>query len=134
MYTRHDEVPVFQYRQGEVDAVHYNLVQVALKRLDGEIRLAIPRLKHLDLILQKDAWIIVDRVLNDVPVAAWTDFEVAGRDNVHKPIKCRIRTYHTAAHMILERTLEAMDLLLGEQLSELAGGDEDATVIELKKD
>ena len=55
MYTRHDEVPVFEYRDGVIDAVHYNTVQTAFKKLGDEIRLQIPGLKTLDLILQRDA-------------------------------------------------------------------------------
>lgn len=118
MYTRHNEVPLFSRRQGQLDALYFNHVLVALRRRGPSIRFAIPRLKHLDLILQKDAWIIVDRVLNDVPVAAWTDFETEGRASLHEPIKCEIRTYHAMASGILKRTLEAMELLLGEELAD----------------
>lgn len=118
MYTRHNEVPLYDRRPGKLEALYFNHVQVALKRRGPSIRFAIPRLKHLDLILQKDAWIIVDRVLNDVPVAAWTDFETEGRASLHEPIRCEIRTYHAMAHGILRRTLEAMELLLGEELAD----------------
>lgn len=124
MYTRHDEVPVLGSRAGKVDALYYNHVQTALKRLgdthlaDSQMRLQIPGLKHLDLILQKDAWIIVDRVLNDYPIAAWTNFETEHRDSLHEAIVCEIRLFHYAASMILKRTLEAMEILLGEALRE----------------
>lgn len=117
MYTRLDEIPVYATRNGELPAIYYNHVQVALKRLGDSIRMDIPKLKHLDLILQKDAWIIVDRVLNDIPIAAWTDFQARHRDNLHEPVKCRVRLYHAHAPMILKRTLEAMDLILGEELA-----------------
>jgi len=124
MYTRHDEVPELTSRDGKVDALYYNHVQTALKRLSdhhtgaNEIRLTIPKLKHLDLVLQKDAWIIVDRVLNDFPIAAWTNFQAGHRDSLHEPILCEIRLFHYAASMILKRTLEAMEILLGEALKE----------------
>lgn len=124
MYTRHDEVPELGSRAGKVDALYYNHVQTALKRLsdhhlaDNQIRLKIPRLKHLDLILQKDAWIIVDRVLNDYPIAAWTNFKTEHRHSLHEPILCEIRLFHYAASMILKRTLEAMEILLGDALKE----------------
>ena len=124
MYTRHIEVTVLSSRAGKVDALYYNHVQTALKRLrdthqgDSQIRLVIPVLKHLDLILQKDAWIIVDRVLNDYPIAAWTTFQTEHRDSLHEPITCEIRLFHYAANMILKRTLEAMETLLGEALRE----------------
>ena len=70
LYTRHDEVPQLGSRAGKVNANYYNHVQTALKRLGNQIRLRIPKLKHLDLILQKDAWIVVDITLNDIPVVA----------------------------------------------------------------
>jgi hypothetical protein len=132
LYTRHDEVPQLSSRPGKVNALYYNHVQTALKRLGNQIRLKIPKLKHLDLILQKDAWIIVDTVLNDVPVLAWTRFETEARDSLHEPIHCEIRFFHFAASMVLNRTLEAMELMLGEALEgELPNGKSD--VLPFKK-
>lgn len=118
MYTRLGNIPILELRDSQIDALYYNHVQVALKRLGSSIRYRIPKLKHLDLILESDAWIIVDRVLNDVPVAAWTDFETQSRANLHQPIACKLRLYHANAQMILERTLDAMEMLLGEQLTD----------------
>ncbi|MDZ7661906.1 hypothetical protein [Thiohalophilus sp.] len=132
MYRRLDDVPVFEYRDGELPAIYYNDVQVALKRLGEDLRFAIPRLKHLDLILQKDAWIIVDRVLNDVPVVAWTDFQTAHRSSLHEPIPCRIRLYHMHGPLVMSRTLEAMELILGEMLADHAPPD-DASIAPIKK-
>ena len=133
LYTRHDELPQLSARAGKVDALYYNHVQTALKQLGNQIRLTIPKLKHLDLIIQKDAWIIVDTVLNDVPVVAWTNFEIKGRESLHEPIQCEIRFFHYAASMILNRTLEAMELMLGEELEqELHKNKSD--VLPIKKD
>jgi hypothetical protein len=132
LYTRHDEVPQLASRKGKVKALYYNHVQTALKSLGPQIRLKIPKLKHLDLIIQKDAWIIVDTVLNDIPVVAWMNFETEHRDNLHEPIQCEIRFFHFAASMVLNRTLEAMELMLGEQLAELLS-DDSTTVIPFKK-
>lgn len=132
MYRRLDSVPVFEYRDGELPAHYYNDVQVALKRLGEDLRFAIPRLKHLDLILQKDAWIIVDRVLNDVPVVAWTDFQAAHRNSLHEPIPCQIRLYHMHGPLVMTRTLEAMELILGEMLANHAPSDE-ANIAPIRK-
>jgi len=118
LYTRHDEIPQLSARPGKVSANYYNHVQTALNRLGDQIRLRIPKLKHLDLIIQKDAWIIVDIVLNDVPVAAWTKFEIKGRSSLHVPIQCEVRFFHYAASIVLNRTLEAMELMLGEALQQ----------------
>lgn len=131
LYTRHNEVPVLRQHDSQVAANYYNHVQIALNRLGQQIRFRIPRLKHLDLILQKDAWIVVDRVLNDYPIVAWTDFEAGHRKNLHEPINCHIRYFHAAATMIKVRTLEAMELLLGEELADRVSNNqfEEANVI-----
>jgi hypothetical protein len=132
MYSRLDDVPVYARRQGSINANYYNHVQVALKRLGDEIRLRIPKLKHLDLILQKNAWIVVDRVLNDVPVVAWTDFEVLHRESLHEPIACQIKYYHANAALIMRRTLQTMDTIINEELAAMRP-DEESGVIEFKK-
>lgn len=118
MYSRLDDVPVYESFQTEVNATHFNHVLRALSKLGDSIRFSIPRMKHLDLILEKSAWIIVDRALNDVPIAAWTDFQIAHRDNIHQPIRCTQKLYHAHARLILDRSLEAMELMLGEMLPE----------------
>jgi len=120
MYSRLDDMPVYESYSTTVKAIHFNHVQHALNKLGESIRFSIPRMKHLDLILEKRAWIIVDRVLNDVPIAAWTDFQTSNRDNIHQPIRCTQKLFHIHAELILDRSLEAMELLLGEILP---GGD-----------
>ena len=132
MYSRLDEVPVYESYPTEMDATHYNHVQYALNHISDSIRLQIPRLKHLDLILEKQAWIIVDRVLNDIPVAAWTNFETGQRDNLHQPIRCEQRLYHIHARMILNHTLEAMELMLGESLQNFQPNSE-ASITDIHK-
>lgn len=119
MYTRHDEVPVFEYQGAQIAAVHYNTVQTAFKRLGEEIRLSIPKLRTLDLILQRDAWVVVDSALGDIPIAAWTNFDAGHREALHTPVPCQLRLYHANGAMIITRVLEAMELLLGERLTEL---------------
>jgi hypothetical protein len=118
-YTRHNEIQVLDKWHDKVDANYFNQVQTALKRIGTQIRFRIPKLNHLDLIVQEDAWIVVDRVLNDMPVVAWTDFEAEGRDNLHEPVDCEIRLFHFAARMVLNRTLNAMQTTLGEALAEM---------------
>lgn len=131
-YNRHNEVPLLHHREGKVEAHYYNEVQTALKNFGKQIRFPIPKLKHLDLILQKNAWIVVDRALSDFPVLAWTDFQTEGRNSLTEPVECEIRIFHYAASMILRRTLEAMDLMLGEQLASVIN-DEKADIIPFKR-
>jgi hypothetical protein len=129
MYTRLRDIPILELRDTRIDALYFNHVQVAHKRLGSSIRYRIPELKHLDLILEPHAWIIVDRVLNDIAVAAWTDFEAQGRTSLHEPISCKLRLYHANANMILKRTLDAMEIMLGEQLMNGDNSDNDVSVV-----
>lgn len=127
LYQRHTEVPVLARSNTTIDANHYNHVQIALKQLGQQIRIRLPKLRTLDLILQKDVWVVVDTALNDIPIIAWTEFQVHHRESLHESIKCELRTWHTAADMIRERTLEAMELILGEELADKLP--DDASVI-----
>jgi len=128
MYTRHLEIDTLATRAGrKVDAEYYNHVQAALKKLGPEIRFRL--MKHLDLIVQKDAWIVVDRVLNDMPVVGWMNFDVAHRETLHEPVECEVRFWHAAASMIMKQTLEIMDLMVGEELAELEKDEEGVRIL-----
>ena len=132
LYNRQNEVPVMTARQGKVEANHYNHVLTAMKRLGPELRFRIPKLKHLDLILQKDAWVVVDRALSDYPILCWTDFQTEDRANLHEPIACEIRIFHYCASMILKKTINAMEMLLGEELAKRKP-DDDFSVLPFNK-
>ena len=59
------------------------------------------------------------------------NFRIKHRTALHEPIECEARFFHFAASMILKRTLEAMELVLGEELSEQMP--DDSAIIPLKK-
>ena len=132
LYNRHNEVSVLTARQSKVEATHFNHVQTAMKRLGPELRFRIPKLKHLDLIIQKDAWIVVDIALSDFPILCWTDFKTEHRENLHEPIVCEVRIFHFAASMILKKTINAMEMLLGEELAKREP-DDDFSVLPFNK-
>jgi len=121
MRTRLDDLPVFEIQRLTVRAVDYNLVQIALKRLGAPLHIELPRLRTLELILEKDSWIVIDRALNDIPVLAWLDFDMQQRSSLHEPIPCQRRTYHTHALLIVDKVIEAMHLILGERLGKEQG-------------
>ena len=122
MYQRHLTVPALMSRKRRIEAGYYNHVQIAIKRLGEGVRLKLPKLKTLELILQPDAWIVVDNAFNDVPVIAWLGFEVSHRENIHEAIPCELRLYHAHASIIQRRVLEGMELLLGEALQQAEDG------------
>lgn len=130
MRSRLDDLPVFETRHVNVRAEDFNLVYIALKRLGSPLRVELPRLRTLDLVLEKDAWIVVDRSLNDIPVVAWIDFNVSHRQTLHEPVACERRTYHTHALLIIDKVFEAMHLILGEKLEAVSpAGSEAVTPI-----
>jgi hypothetical protein len=116
MRTRLDELPVFETRRLSIRAEDYNLVHIALKRLGNPIRFELPRLRTLDFILEKDAWIVA----------------VAHRQNLHEPVACERRTYHTHALLIVDKVFEAMHLLLGERIDALPSSSNE-TIVAIKK-
>ncbi len=120
MYQRHNEVPIYATRDSRVEADQYNHVASALHQ-HKELRLPLPGLRNLALILQRDAWVVVDASLEDLPVLAWCDFQHV-RSQLHQPVPCRLRYYHAHAGMLLKRVLEAMVLLLDERKTLPEGG------------
>ncbi|HEY9164279.1 MAG TPA: hypothetical protein VIN57_06680 [Magnetovibrio sp.] len=126
MYTRHNEVPTLSTWPDKIAAAHYNVVHRALIHRPQGIRLSLPGLKTLELILQQDAWIIVDRAFNDIPVAAWTNIVADRNRALSDPVSCELRFFHGHAAMITKQVLNLMDQLLSEQLKE---GDETHQVI-----
>lgn len=112
-----DDIPVYESIQSSVSAEHFNLVQIALKRLGNPIRLELPKMRTLDFLLDEETWIIIDRSLNDIPVMAWLDFKAKDR-GLHEPLNCTLNLYHAHANIIHPRVIEAMTLLLGEQLTD----------------
>lgn len=133
MRTRLDNIPVYDTRECMIRVQDYNLVRIALKRLGSPIRIEIPNLRTLDFILEDDLWVIVDRSLNDVPVIAWLDFKDKDRESLHEDFPCERRTYHTHAMIIIDKALEALQLLLGEMLDEKKE-EESASVLQFKAD
>lgn len=106
MKSRLEDLPTFDTRRVTVKAIHYNLVQVALKRLGTPLRFVLPTLNTLDLHLEKDAWIVVDTSLSDIPVMAWVDFDATQRTSLHKDIPCTLKIYHSHAGLLIQQIME----------------------------
>lgn len=129
MKSRLHDVPILREIPTTLRANHYNTVRLALLRLGRPLRVELEGLRHLDMLLDDDAWICVDRTLNDVPVMAWTDFQ-HGRLGLTDPVACRLRFYHAHAGIIINTALETVDRVLsGHLASENAGGPHDVKVL-----
>jgi len=103
--ARLNELPAYHRTLATIDATHFNLVRLALLRLEQPLRIALPHLRGLDFLIEPDAWVCVDRTLNDVPVVAWVDFVSAGRASLVAPIDCQLWSYHSHGEMIVDAIL-----------------------------
>ena len=117
MESRLREVPALKVMDSVVAAKHYNRVRLALARLEDPLRFPLPHLRGLDMLLSREEWICVDRTLNDLPVLAWTDFQVQGRTALHAPVSCRLRFYHAYAGLIVGTLLQDVSVILAERLN-----------------
>lgn len=133
MNWRLDDLPVYETTETSISAVTFNLVQIAFNRLGELVEIPLTGLRNFELILSRDAWIVVDHDLNHIPVLAWTDFQSEGRSTLHESVPCRLKTYHMQATAILERVSTFMEKELEKRLSELHTSCEIENVIPLKK-
>jgi hypothetical protein len=76
---------------------------------------------------------VVDHDMNDIPILAWTDFQVEGRSALHEPIPCQLKTYHMHAKVILERVSEFMGQELAVRIAALQNACEIENVTPLRK-
>ncbi len=116
MDKRLAQMPIMAQRAETIDASIYNIWRRARTRWGSPIRLALPELKHIDLVLSDTYWVCVDRVQYDAPVLAWIAFEDHERSAVHLPIACKLNYYHFAASAVRAKTLKLMEQELGERL------------------
>lgn len=110
------DLPRYSSADIEMDAALYNRVRIALHRLGCPLRFPLPLLRHLDMILDEETWIVVDSSLNDVPIMAWLGFQAEHRSALHTPIPCRFYTYHCHADLIRPQVLETVADELAQRL------------------
>jgi hypothetical protein len=117
MKTRLDNMPVYESMGTMVDAVHYNRIHIALSRLGSPLRYDLPRLRGLDILLDERLWVVVDATRVDLPVLAWSDFEVAAREGIDRPVPCRLRLYHAQGGIITTSALDQLSEALERDLN-----------------
>ncbi len=116
--SRIQGIPVFAERPDRVPARLYNLWRRVRMRVPGPIHLTLPDLKEMELILERDAWVVVDHNRGEVPVLAWVDFRIPPIRSLHEPVECTLNYYHFMASGLRARVLERL---------------EDALICELRK-
>lgn len=120
MRSRLQSIPIYESRLTSVGASHYNLVRLALLRIKNPLRVRLNSLHSLDLLLDDETWIVVDRSISDKPMLAWLDFATETRCSLSAPLPCRINYYHTQSAIIVDKVLEVLSHTLNAKLLRLA--------------
>lgn len=134
MSSRLDDIPVYQQRPISVAAADFNRVQIALKRLGEPVHIPLSGMRSLQLILEREAWIVIDASLNEIPVLAWTDFQAGGRANLHEPIPCVLKIYHAHAMMIIDKVIACMEGELQQRIDKLHEKDQGSKIVPISKE
>ena len=119
MKSRLNDIPIIKSVPSYVGATHFNRVRLSQIRLDESLRLELFSLRGLDIVIEDDAWVCIDRTLGDLPVLAWTDFDKKGRAGLHQPVPCKLRFYHNHADLICGTVLDDLGRILERRLSKL---------------
>ncbi|MDH5324023.1 MAG: hypothetical protein OEZ68_18855 [Gammaproteobacteria bacterium] len=112
------DVPVLKAMPCSIEASNYNRVRLALCRLGNPLRLELINLRGLDVQLDNEAWVCVDRTLNDMPIFAWVNLQSRGRVSLCAPVPCQLRFYHNHADLICGTVLDLIDRQLQIRLSQ----------------
>jgi len=118
MKSRIDDVPKLKTEPTMVTGPVFNQARLALLRLENPLRIKLPGLRSMDILMDGQAWVCVDRSLYDLPVLAWTDFAHEDRNNLHSPVNCLLHFYHIHADLIGDTILEAVNKELTKRLRE----------------
>ncbi|MDT8382866.1 MAG: hypothetical protein RRB22_00465 [Gammaproteobacteria bacterium] len=118
MNWRLDDIPVYELTETTVSAADFNRVQLAFHRIEQTLHIPLTGLRSLELILEREAWIVVDHDANDLPILAWTDFQSGHRSSLHQPVPCTLKTYHMHARVILEQVHDFMARELAARIAE----------------
>lgn len=106
MMWRLKDLPAFSSAPTTVDASHFNLIRRAVMKSREPIRITLNNMPHVDMIIDEDSWVCVDRSNNDLPIVAWLEFETENRSALHTPIRCSKNYYHFAAGKVAADALE----------------------------
>ncbi len=90
----------------EVEAACYNRIRLALLRSGEPLRIVLAQHRGLEVTIDHDVWLCVDRLMEGTPVLAWRAFQLHARDNLHQPIRCEIHLYHHCAGLIMGTALD----------------------------
>ena len=119
MKSKLSDIPILKTLPTYVEAAIYNRIRIASKRLSYPLRIELTNLRGLDVIVDDEAWVCVDRSLKDLPILAWTDFDVRQRQSLTAGVPCQLRFFHSHADLISGSVLGLTYRRLEERLKQL---------------
>lgn len=119
MPNRLSEVPAMASARMRMPAKRYARARQALRHTADPLRMALQGLRGLDVIIEEQVWLCVDRTLDDLPVIAWLEFEPEPGRGLLDPVPCRVQFYHFHAQAIMDCVLERVDELLEARLADV---------------
>ncbi len=122
MSTRIENVPKLRTVPASINADLYNRALLATLRLEAPLRIRLPGLRTIDVVINRDTWICLDRTMYDLPALAWTHINQKGRNALHTPIDCELHYYHIHANISAPKVLTSLYGALEEVLKSAAPG------------
>jgi len=117
MSTRIDNVPKLRTVPASINAELYNLIKLATIRIETPLRVRLPGLRTIDMVINKNTWVCLDRAMYDLPALAWTNINEERRDGLHKPVECQLHYYHIHANISASKILDSLYAVLEEMLA-----------------
>lgn len=106
MKSRLNDIPTLKSVPTYIEAEYYNRIRTGLKRFGSPLRIELINLRGLDFMVEDDAWVCVDRTMNDLPILAWIDFELKNRSGLQESVPCHLRFFHSHADLICGTVLD----------------------------
>jgi hypothetical protein len=100
----------------KIEAECYNRGRLALLRYGNSLRATLSQHRGLEVILNRESWLCVDSLADDQPVLEWREFSVHARDNLYKPVTCKLYLYHNCAGLIMGSALDDLHQVLDQLL------------------
>jgi len=117
MSTQIENVPKLRTVPASISAELYNKVLLAVLRHDAPLRIRLPGLRTIDVVINRNSWICLDRAMYDLPALAWSQINLEGRNALHIPVECELHYYHIHANISAHNVLNSLDFALKETLA-----------------
>lgn len=103
-----DDFTVLHVMSKVIPAEDYNKIRIGLSHEKLPWQVSLKDFRCLQCVIEDSVWVCIDVCQNNLPVMAWTEFNVAERASLDSPVQCRLRLYHSHAGLIMGSALDAL--------------------------